>query len=1227
MDTRELTRICGSFRTALRGLLMQAGLARMAVLGFVLLPLAMAVDWWVHLEPLYRALVLIGWVAALAVTAWWTLLLPLRKKWSDREVLNYLDAVAPGGAGMLLELLELTERKGIQETDRPQGKALAEAALRELSDLPAQTKLAAVFVRGRVMRWVGAAVVVAGLFGLGAVVSGDYFSIGVTRFFNPLSKQRWPHRTTIAVQDLPEEGTQVPQMEAFTVKAEVTGEIPPQVTLAYTSASTGFTIKEKISVGEDGRFSYTFPEVREPLELWISGGDYVTDRYHIGVVERPYVTKITANFSYPTYAGLPDKAVEGGQLTGLEGTKVKLVFEVSIPLQKALFVPEGKPAEEMIKAGENAYQHEVMLKDGDTGYAIELYDPHGYREPKPERYEIRVIPDHPPEVEMLAPGEDLAGTKTVGFEVAFRAKDDFGLQSVEFLYALDNGEPKPLTDHITGPIVQQGRTSEARFFWDLRKMEALPESGTLHYFVRIQDINPTGRGKAETTRFQVKLLKPTDFHLEAFEGAKGIMAEGLIAWRNQLDAWKQGQQWLKSGTGKEDDAAWSGMHEKQDAAIRAAKAMEGHLRTLTKQYENNHMEQEFMAARVSQVNALLQKIIAEAHDPIASSLRGARPKTQADAAESKQKDLRAKALGEAAGPQKLAVLMLDRLVRKVFDWRDLQTATIQTSTILDRQEEITALTETLAPKTIGKEFEDLQSDEQDKLVTLGKQQQANFDAETQLELQLSQQMFKAKVQKRDNVRAPLEAAFTGLRSARVNDSLKDAAKRIEDNQPSAIVAKQKLASQVLRAVKGGLVLAGQKPDPEEPLRADLAVNEDPKFEDAQVAEKDPKQEDQNPESASTEDEPLNEEDLLKTLPTGSDPLSTALSQALERQEDVLSRARYLSSKDAKSAMPRFLKLRTDLLRARQDAGLSMLDAAIEEARKGKAAAVELVLNDLKAGMEQSRQLITGRHWGEHVQHLQADTVAALNDLLQFVAFRRGVEDAVAENKRQNGMDSFQRQFLLRGSDLDIAAEMTGNLQESLLHHSEAVRQAKRFEKHLSPTDAIGKFEQDNRARGASRAKRAAVLLKEATGKASGLTPEAAAPVKEASLDGVKDLKLDTNAEALAAGGKDAELAVSMEEDRKALANALQALRDQFEARVKPPEEAAPAAPEQPVTQEDFEKSRSPETLAEKVKANPNLPPAIKEKMIEILMGELPKEHKELLIEYYSSFAEQGVTAP
>src|SRR5204862_5137494 len=101
--------------------------------------------------------------------------------------------------------------------------------------------------------------------------------------------------------------------------------------------------------------------------------------------------------------------------------------------------------------------------------------------------------------------------------------------------------------------------------------------------------------------------------------------------------------------------------------------------------------------------------------------------------------------------QKMAVLMLERLLRKCYDWRDLQTSAITSALLHERQEEVGAMTEKVAPKYIGKEFEDLSDPEQEQLVTLGKQQRAIFDTETQLETQLAHQIFKAERQDRQSI--------------------------------------------------------------------------------------------------------------------------------------------------------------------------------------------------------------------------------------------------------------------------------------------------------------------------------------------------------------------------------------------------------------------------------------------------------------------------------------------
>ncbi len=212
----------------------------------------------------------------------------------------------------------------------------------------------------------------------------------------------------------------------------------------------------------------------------------------------------------------------------------------------------------------------------------------------------------------------------------------------------------------------------------------LPKTGVVSCWVKVQDVNPTGRGTVETPKLQIKLVKPSEFHFETFEQAKRIEAEARVAWESQFAAWEFGRQWPEKGTGKEDDPVWQELREKQELAIRAATAMEGYLHELAEQYERNDMAREFMAGRLGVVAELLRRVTQKEHPAVESGLRQARPKTDADAAPERLRQLRSAALAAFADHQKLALLHLEALVKRLFDWRDLQTTLIRSTLLHER---------------------------------------------------------------------------------------------------------------------------------------------------------------------------------------------------------------------------------------------------------------------------------------------------------------------------------------------------------------------------------------------------------------------------------------------------------------------------------------------------------------------------------------------------------------
>ncbi|MFT7639867.1 MAG: hypothetical protein ACI9G1_001605, partial [Pirellulaceae bacterium] len=264
-------------------------------------------------------------------------------------------------------------------------------------------------------------------------------------------------------------------------------------------------------------------------------------------------------------------------------------------------------------------------------------------------------------------------------------------------------------------------------------------------------------------------MKPSEFHLDAIERAKLLEEEARIAWRNQLHAWQLGGQWLQNGTGSVDDQLWSDMKLAQEKSFLAAKQIKFHLETLTEKYERNHMSRDFMSGRLSVIGELLNRLTVGEHAAIAANLEQARPKTATEAEPPRLKNARGQVLGDAQPKQKMAVLVLERMLRKLYDWRDLQNCTITTKLLYEQQGEVRERTSTLAPKTIAKEIEDLADADQEQLLTLGKQQRAIFDTETGLENQLTYLTYKAEKQQRRSILVPLRAAWANLRNQRVND--------------------------------------------------------------------------------------------------------------------------------------------------------------------------------------------------------------------------------------------------------------------------------------------------------------------------------------------------------------------------------------------------------------------------------------------------------------------------
>ena len=1312
MSLANLERVCDQFRRRLKTLSVKAGLARIVLLLVTVTAVMLLLDWWARLAWPGRLLGLLGLLVGVVVTFIWTLYRPLKQRWTNEQILSYVDSTAPsGGRGMLLDLYELLHKEQVQELDSPIGQELAEQAVQELEPAVKQIKVAGSFHTKKASNWIAAATVALLVFlgvgvGLYAITGDNYIGVGMKRLFL-LSSQRWPHQTHIHLDNLPEPGYRVPQRGDLTIEGHVRGQVPPSVLVEYRSDDDTDWHRTRAPVADDGRFEHTFTDVRREFVFILEGGDYRTPRYQVAISPRPFIEHVVASYEAVPYARIPSRTAEDGRVRGLEGQRVTLRFRSSMDLEEAQFIQrvDGEPTETtrwtFTDANRRTFEKKLVLEDSGS-YQIVLKDVFGVGQERPEIYAIMVHPDYPPEVQITAPGENLEQTMSARIDVAFRATDDFNLESIQVMYALDGSDPVPLPPEITGPISTGGRMQEHDFRWDLTRtmdprdpdlQDPLPDSGTLSYFVRVSD-GREGREPVDSARYSINIVTPAEFHRRVFERASTrLLNQARIAEGHQLQAWVDALGWLEAMDDDELDMSgpdhpghvenrlWASMAANQDAVLRDVRELTRALDMLISQYERNDMQRAFMSGRVDNIRDYIRELEFRV-ERAADGIEAAKPVTDADAQPDSLYDRRKGRLGDidhATGfirDQKMAALMVQRLLRRLYDWQDLQTATVQATNIEIMLREVMEANHETSPKYIGKSILDLTYEEQEELITLARRQQTVADAEGQLESQLDYMIERAEFQERPAILAPLRTVFELLRDNRVHDMLEEAARSIENNQGTQVIGHLESSLHWIRAVRGALVRAGRDVDDEGPTSIDIAMDVDversldpQRFRDV-MAERRAEEEDED------EDEPeiitdrtplvvdrIDPREFFESLGEGEEALTEAIRFAIERQEDVLARTRFLGGTDRRDSdavpltdedLPRFRRLSQGALLERQDMTLDTIDVALERAEGDDAEMIVVFLELSKEELGQSRQLIAQEapNYSVCTQHLQDGTIRLLQTTVaDYMPSRQAVLDAVAENRRsaetegdadeddrglvkRAGHDDRGQPYVLRGENLDLAEAMMNDILTAFIYQDHNARTVKRLAETAPADDLQQQFETENRDRASGlqrdvtqRIVRVAerfeqvqseeVKMQRLTRRGGTVMVDDEAPrrIEETSVGEIIALRPDDgNPEDLGIGALDREgdrdanraLVRRLEDQSRTFSQTIRSFRGLFPTVVRIPrrireEEEGPP----PLSEEDWEQMTAPDTIRTHLGAHAD--PLLAEHLREIMIKQLGEE--------------------
>jgi len=172
--------------------------------------------------------------------------------------------------------------------------------------------------------------------------------------------------------------------------------------------------------------------VSDPVDYYVSAAGINSDRFRIDVADLPRITGMELVLEYPEWTRLEARTQDHGDVAGVEGTRVGVALEASVPLEDARLVVNGVDRD--LEAGSGAFAIETPgtwhVAVTHRGEVVRISD----------EYLIDVVRDRPPEVEFKFPGRDRSATAIEEVVLRFEAKDDFGVDGLTLRYAVNGAD-------------------------------------------------------------------------------------------------------------------------------------------------------------------------------------------------------------------------------------------------------------------------------------------------------------------------------------------------------------------------------------------------------------------------------------------------------------------------------------------------------------------------------------------------------------------------------------------------------------------------------------------------------------------------------------------------------------------------------------------------------------------------------------------------------------------
>jgi hypothetical protein len=338
-------------------------------------------------------------------------------------------------------------------------------------------------------------------FALYSVNWGEHLEVLARRLLDPTATVAYPTRTTI--ERITGDRT-LRQGDSVTLRAWAGGLIPQRGSLRVEPQG-GELERIALFPGQDPtEFAYRFREVFRSFDYHVRLGDARSRTYTVTVIPPPRIVETRVHLRYPDYTKQKARTVDFLNLEVPEGTEMTWELICDKPLRSAAMLRDETALSPMALDATGKVARFSATATESFSYQFRWTErAHAFQYEDPVHYFVQVIPDSPPQVDLVFPLQDDKATVHKTLTARFLARDDYGIAKAWIAYQVNDSEEQRREVGAFGKPLVEGEA-----VWKLAAEDSIPNlevGDVVSYAIEVADTHE-GNGGPQTSRSDARKL-------------------------------------------------------------------------------------------------------------------------------------------------------------------------------------------------------------------------------------------------------------------------------------------------------------------------------------------------------------------------------------------------------------------------------------------------------------------------------------------------------------------------------------------------------------------------------------------------------------------------------------------------------------------------------------------------------------------------------------------------